>query len=279
MNQATTRTLVVHSGGIGDFLLMCPAMVQLAAEGPVEILGRPERAALAVVGGMAERAHDIEAVGFESVFSEPVEKFRRFLAPFDRAIVWMRDDHGAIATAFQNCRVPDVRVFTGVPPDDWSEHASRYYLDQIGMKDVAPFRLDIAPGPVQRDVIIHPGSGSPKKNWPLANFQKLAQALETRGRKVTWCLGPAEEKLELPSGPDMLRCADLVALARELAAAKTYVGNDGGITHLAAAVGCAVTAIFGPTNPRVWAPRGRNVRIIHGAPSAISLAGFLSTLQ
>jgi ADP-heptose:LPS heptosyltransferase len=40
-----------------------------------------------------------------------------------------------------------------------------------------------------------------------------------------------------------------------------YIGNDSGITHLAAAVGTPVLALFGPTNPEVWAPRGPHVRV------------------
>jgi ADP-heptose:LPS heptosyltransferase len=51
-------------------------------------------------------------------------------------------------------------------------------------------------------------------------------------------------------------------LARWLARARLYAGNDSGITHLAAAVGTPVLALFGPTNPEVWAPRGPNVRVV-----------------
>jgi ADP-heptose:LPS heptosyltransferase len=40
-----------------------------------------------------------------------------------------------------------------------------------------------------------------------------------------------------------------------------YVGNDSGITHLAAAVGTPVLALFGPTDPKIWGPRGAHVRI------------------
>ncbi len=46
-----------------------------------------------------------------------------------------------------------------------------------------------------------------------------------------------------------------------LARASLYIGNDSGITHLAAAVGTPVLAMFGPTDPAVWAPRGPNVRV------------------
>ena len=50
--------------------------------------------------------------------------------------------------------------------------------------------------------------------------------------------------------------------ARILRKAAAYVGNDSGITHLAAALGVPVAALFGPTDPNRWAPRGRDVQIL-----------------
>ena len=73
---------------------------------------------------------------------------------------------------------------------------------------------------------------------------------------VRWCAGP-EEPL-----PGAVRIADLYELACWLATARIYIGNDSGITHLAAAVGTPVVALFGPTDPRIWAPRGPHVRVI-----------------
>ena len=55
---------------------------------------------------------------------------------------------------------------------------------------------------------------------------------------------------------------DLVERAALLAGCAGYVGNDSGITHLAAAVGIPVVALFGPTDPAVWAPSGRNVTVV-----------------
>jgi ADP-heptose:LPS heptosyltransferase len=51
----------------------------------------------------------------------------------------------------------------------------------------------------------------------------------------------------------------LVDVAAHLAAARQYIGNDSGVTHLAAAVRCPTIALFGPSNPAVWAPRGCRV--------------------
>ena len=42
-----------------------------------------------------------------------------------------------------------------------------------------------------------------------------------------------------------------------------YLGHDSGISHLAAACGLKCLLLFGPTNPGVWAPRNKQVKVIH----------------
>lgn len=259
------KTLVVHVGGIGDFLLAGPAIRQLALDGPVELLGRRERLQLAVAGGIAAAAHDMDAVGFDSVFScsAPSPLLLDFLSGFDRAVVWMRAAQD-VGRVFGEC-IPDVRLFPGLPPDDWTAHASDYYTGCIGGGAAMPARFRFNPRP-GCDVVIHPGSGGKRKNWPLDNFQCVAAALERQGRHVTWCTGPAEEAMPLPARGARLTPERLVSLAETLAAARLYIGNDSGITHLAAAAGCPAVAVFGPTDPAVWAPLGPHVRVAMGTP-------------
>ncbi len=260
------RTLVVHTGGIGDFLLTCPAIARLANDGPVTLLGRPDRLALGVAGGIAEAAHDLDSVEFSSVFAQPSSRLRNFLAGFERAFVWMRDDDGAIERAFRESGVPEVRCFPGLPPGTWDRHASDYYAACVGESAAPAFRLALAPGSPARDIVIHPGSGGRRKNWPAGEFEALARLLSTRGRQILWSAGPAEEGLSLPETGDRLPEMPLVALGHVLANTALYVGNDSGITHLAASVGCPTLALFGPTDPRIWAPRGPQVRVIQGRP-------------
>jgi ADP-heptose:LPS heptosyltransferase len=57
-------------------------------------------------------------------------------------------------------------------------------------------------------------------------------------------------------------------LACRLAAAQVYIGNDSGIAHLAAAVETPSVVLFGPTDPRIWAPRGRNVIVVQATEMA-----------
>lgn len=219
-----------------------------------------------MAAGVAQAVHDINHVGFESVFNEPNSRFRQFIKPFHRAIIWMRDESGQIRESFQQCGLTDIHVFPGLPPSEGEGHASTYYLQCLGFSETSPFQLSVEPHPLIHDVIIHPGSGNKSKNWPSDRYLALAKGLRKNKRLVTWCLGPAEDDFPLCAQERSIRIESLLELARVLGSARLYIGNDSGITHLAAAVGCRTIAIFGPTDPLKWAPLGNRVTVLKGDP-------------
>ena len=121
--------------------------------------------------------------------------------------------------------------------------------------------------------VVHPGSGGRAKRWPAERFAETARRL---GRPVVWVLGPAEaEEPELRelgrSVGTVVADPPLRALAGLLARCSLYVGNDSGVSHLAAAVGAPTVAVFGHTDPAVWAPRGEHVVVV-GSPAEGGLA-------
>lgn len=128
-------------------------------------------------------------------------------------------------------------------------------------RDCVP-RIEAPAAPIEDFLAIHPFSGSPRKNWPLENFRALAAEL---GWPARWIAGP-DDVLE-----NAIRIPDLYDLACWLARARVYIGNDSGITHLAAAVGVPVVAVFFSTDPEVWAPRGPRV-IVCQNPSIVCAA-------
>jgi ADP-heptose:LPS heptosyltransferase len=121
------------------------------------------------------------------------------------------------------------------------------------------------PDYARRKIIVHPGSGSPLKNWPLPNFQKLFKYLTSERYLPEIILGPAEENTieDLKDSKYPVHVlTDLLKLADILKSAGGYIGNDSGVTHLSAYLGVPTVAIFGPSNPLRWQPVGKTVGVV-----------------
>jgi len=122
----------------------------------------------------------------------------------------------------------------------------------------------------QRLVLIHPGSGGLQKLWHPSGWQAVIRELSSYAHlRLGLLWGPADRKIIGLLQP-MLQQIHLLTMenwplgrvAALLKKATLYLGNDSGITHLAAACGVPTIAIFGPTDPRIWGPRGPRVKII-----------------
>lgn len=178
------------------------------------------------------------------------------LAGFSRIYSW----YGTANPAFrQACAQLPITFFPALPPAEGQEAAADFFLRQAGLPGTTRIglpRLHLSPSAAPRRIVIHPFSGGRKKNWPVENYAALAHALRPQW-DVHFVVGPEEEY------PGAQRFANLMDLATLLAGSRWYIGNDSGITHLAAACQTPTVAIFLATNPAVWAPRGSHVRLLH----------------
>jgi ADP-heptose:LPS heptosyltransferase len=114
-------------------------------------------------------------------------------------------------------------------------------------------------------IIIHPGAGSIRKRWPPARFLKLANVLEKRGLQPQFVCGPAEPELieEIRNQDRQIHSfSELTDLVDWLESTGGYIGNDSGVSHLAAFVGLPSVVIFGPADPVRWKPLGPKVQIV-----------------
>ncbi len=233
------RTLVIRPGAIGDAIVSLPAVEHLA---PAEIWC-PEQNIPLFEHIAPARSLVAEGLDRLELPASVLEKLRRF----GRIVSW----YGAQREDFRaQVRGLPFEFHRAIPPEGCATHAVDYYLAQAGAPPGAVPRLPFAAPPAGY-AVIHPFSGSPRKNWPLERFRAAAARIEPH-LPVYWCAGPEEE---LPGGA--VRFPDLRGLARWLACANVYLGNDSGISHLAAACGVPCVVLFGPTDARVWAPRGR----------------------
>ncbi len=249
------RRLLIRPGAIGDFILSLPALTCLRAEF-VEVWTSAANVPLARFAG---RARSIASTGLDLLgIAEPRPELLDQLRSFDSIVSWYGSNRPDFREVTASMGLP-FTFLQALPGAGCDVHASDFYLQQIrplcacesdGIPRIA------CPAREREFAAIQPFSGSAKKNWPLDRFRALAAKLE-RVMPVRWCTGADDPPL-----PDAVRIDDLYELACWLAGAKLYIGNDSGITHLAAAAGTPVLALFGPTDPAVWAPRGEHVRVV-----------------
>jgi heptosyltransferase III len=250
------RRLVIRPGALGDFIVSLPAIECLRSD-YLEVWTPTAHCPLV---RFAERTRSIAGTGIDLLgVTEPPASLIEQLHTFDCIVSWYGTNRPEFRDLVHALGLP-FRFFDALPRENVDVHATDFYLDQVrAIVDCAGDGIPRIQCPAQRDkfAVIHPFSGSPRKNWPLEKFRALAQKLEHTG-PVSWCAGPDDPPL-----PGAVRIDDLYELACWLARARLYIGNDSGVTHLAAAVGTPVLALFGPTDPRVWAPRGSHVRVAH----------------
>ena len=255
------RRLLIRPGGIGDCILSLPALEHLKTD-YTEVWVRSEIVPLI---RFADRVCPIASSGLDLAglpgVDPPVPLLER-LRQFDSIVSWYGANRPEFREHVQALGLP-FHFLTALPPAA-GMHAADFFLHQAGGGGAAVPRIECVPDERRDAIVIHPFSGSVRKNWPLEKYRELAQQLPW---PVEWCAGP-EEALE-----GAVRFSNLWDLARWLAGARMYIGNDSGITHLAAAVETPVLAIFVSTDSAVWAPRGRHVHVVDGAmqPHALGM--------
>ena len=285
------RFLILRGGAIGDFIATLPVLQALRAQWPaatIEIWGYPHIAELAVAAGWAQAVVSLDRAEM-SRFFVPEPQFTdaqvAAIRSFDLVFNYLHDPVGQVRS---NLLLAGAKQVLSGSPIIKRGHAVSFLLEPLQAlafydADLLP-TLDFsdewrAPGRERlrarglrgAPFAVHPGSGSPSKNWPIARFVEIIRRLQAKKTEVVAILGEADVAeaavlaRELPDLP-VLEGLTLVELAATLAECAAYLGNDSGITHLAAAVGLPVTALFGPSDADVWAPRGRGGAKVLRAP-------------
>jgi hypothetical protein len=236
------------------------------------------------MAGYADEILDFETCGMSRLFAPgaSAEAIPAAIAEADLVLTFI-SDAALVNNVKRACEV--VAVDPQVPAD-FAGHAGEFILGQVcrrlGLPESPSRPAVTVPEVVQRRaaarlrdagvlprrfLAIHPGSGSRRKNWPLERFAEVARRGAALGIGALWLRGPAEIErgLTIPPGGTEVENLDLPTLAGVLQSAALYLGNDSGISHLAAAVGAPAVVLFGPSDSGVWGPRGSDVRIISTA--------------
>ena len=321
------KTLIIHSGGIGDLLLALPAIRvfrRTFPESTLELMGRPERLSLIACDLQVKSIHSIDQAGMAYFFmeGEPLPSaLSTFFSSFGVILVFGGASGKPLLENLKKAGVGRVILTPSFPPEGLEVHVADYLVESLrisgieGESSFTPLRLpedamslargflanfswplghpqshENPPSPPfskgglggfgkyfisnlglkegERVLAIHPGSGSPAKNWDAQNFARVGDWFSERS-KVILISGPARDGVEevkramKKARPFVADSLPLLHLAAVLKSSTAYLGNDSGITHLAASLGLPTVALFGPTNPSMWGPRGPGVRLVY----------------
>jgi ADP-heptose:LPS heptosyltransferase len=137
-----------------------------------------------------------------------------------------------------------------------------FHISESARADVAGWLGEVGLAP-RRFVIVSPGSPRSYKQWHIAGFAALADAIRTRlSLPVVLLWAPSERHdvdrmaAAMAEDPILAPPTDFEQAAALLEQAAVLVCNDGGLNHLAVAVATPSLAIFGKTDPGLWSPAG-----------------------
>ncbi|GCE26068.1 glycosyl transferase [Dictyobacter alpinus] len=300
------RMLVMRPGAIGDTLVTFPLLQYLhktRADLALTFVGNAAVLPLLQAFNLADEVSSYEERIWSRLFlpadSRGQQQLHSKLQQIERAICWLRDPDGTVEANLRAAGIDQISIAPGRPVSQSPQPIVDYLASSSGERTgIASYWQPpgayawqpVADSPWGHTIAIHPGSGGATKCWPLAHFAAVITALWQQAIPVLLCIGPAEQArfqelqrlLPAPPSPELLHSivdAPLTTLAQILRQCRGYLGNDAGITHLAALLGLPTVALFGPSSPVIWRPIGERVQVIYNPSlAAISPSSVTATL-
>jgi len=256
------KVLIIREGALGDLILTFPVFFNFKENGyKVFVAGKGIYKNFVEKYGYIENFIPIDSSEYLFFFEKENDKLKEFLKDFD-IIVSYTDENEIIGENLKKNFKKKI-FFHPVKKEKLNIHITDFLLEPL--KKIFGENLysyvDLNLENKEEFYVIHPGSGNINKNWQKENFLKLANIL----KNVKIILGPAEDyefwfknfNGEIIINPSF---DEIIEIAKKTIA---YIGNDSGISHLFSITGVKTIVIFGPTSPFIWAPRGKNVKIVY----------------
>ena len=274
--------LIIHHGALGDVVSTFPALLRLKElYGSIAIICQSSIGQLAREFHIVDKWFPLEAAAFATLYSGHIDPIAKNILLSYRKIILFSRSRPLEKTLYS---ISENEVYRIQPRPDLGQkiHVTqhilsnlvRYRLLEESDKDTR-ITLSLSIYSDRRNpqydpskIIIHPGSGSRKKCWPISNFVKVASSIDANGKQPNFILGPAESGLYeilLQSkrlNANVHKIEKLTELAGLLKTGGGYIGNDSGVSHLAAFLGLPTVAVFGPSDPKTWKPMGRAVKVV-----------------
>jgi heptosyltransferase-3 len=300
------RILVIRGGALGDFLVSLPMLRLLREKWPqahIELLGHPTLAEPAIGRFYLDAARSVHHGPLSAFFMPRAvldPAWMDYIGAFDLVLSYFYDPDGLFEANLRRCEPEEILTHPPRVPAGFTAPAARHFagiLRPLGLELGNDAASDLFPSPADLDgaraflaglrpgtslVAIHPGSGGEDKIWPAQAWAETGRQLAREFPESTLLLiegeadaGPAQFLVEAWRDLPMIRARllPLSILAAVLKSTALYLGHDSGITHLAAASrrDLPVIALFGPTDPKVWAPPRAGVQVLQGRATLADL--------
>jgi len=266
------RYLIVHQGALGDIIIAVHSLLELKKKACLDIFCKDDIGIFLKHYKIVEKYFSISSKKILPLFSNKPD-LNNDLLYYDKIIIF----------SFSSC-INDLKknfdnkiiVIPPRPNPLKRIHVSDYILDELkknGLIDnKALINKQESAFPIEKDIqlskkiVIHPGSGSVKKNWPLKSFIELYNLLVEKNYDVHFILGICESQykdhlLNIPE-TNIKVFTDIIEIINFIKCAKIFIGNDSGLSHLAALINIPVFVIFGPSDYKRWTPIGNSVHVI-----------------
>lgn len=289
------RILIIRPGALGDLIVTLPTVgaIRNYFQGVhIEIMGYTSF--LEIVKGRfyADAISRFDQADIASLFTRDIhipESIQRRLSAVDTIIPFVLDKEQVLIKNLKATGTRHVIHYDPFPPEGKRIHITDHFLkllDLLGIPYISEipkiflhdedmffgdnFIKDRVVDSKKLLVAVHPGSGGQKKCWPVKWFAELILRLEEEMNACVFVIsGPADHAIierlrgEIKKNLVLVEQLPLPGLAAVIKRCNFFIGNDSGITHLAAAAGTDTIAIFGPTDPVLWGPRGERVKILY----------------
>jgi len=304
------RTIVmIHPGGLGDVLLAVPAIVRLRTRflnHQLVLCAEDQIARLLLSCRIIDAWTSVQGQICADLFAgdhSAAGQVQAWLENCDLAIAWTQDLDGKLSESLKAVGVREVIVRSPFSTVIRATHQRDRFLEAINeapsddegavlltvtenLLHLGRTCLDAAGISIGQSLgVIHPGSGSAHKCVAPETLATVVIALQISGATPVVLEGPADrepvERLlrSCVNPPIVLKGLDLLTVAGVLAQARLFVGQDSGVTHMAGLMGVRTVALFGPTDPARWAPRGAHLSVVQGAPCLCQSWGEVSQCE
>ncbi len=240
--------------------------------------------------GFIDEARSIDDIGIHRLYNPVVELPEgtvQYLRSFDRIVSILGGHTEIVSRRLAQVSGREVLAIDPRPVPGLSTHIVEQWADQVRSDGLA---IDLPPATgmeirkrrvlreklcvrigASRDriVLCHPGSGGLAKCCPLEALEPLVAAKRREGWSAVWMIGPDERERfgatyarRLEGTAPVLYEESVETAADLVCGADAFIGNDAGMTHVAAFAGVNTIALFGPTDSRVWRPLGPQCRTV-----------------